>query len=71
MHAGRVSDLAYHNSLMVQIWSMLAAGNVVLAREALRIAAAGARDRHLDHLRALPRRHRLGRSTTATPGRWG
>jgi amylosucrase len=34
-HAGRVSDLAYHNSLMVQIWSMLAARNVVLAREAL------------------------------------
>ncbi len=35
MHAGRVSDLAYHNSLMVQTWSMLAARNVVLARQAL------------------------------------
>jgi amylosucrase len=34
-HAGRVSDLAYHNSLMVQIWSMLAAGNTVLARQSL------------------------------------
>lgn len=34
-HAGRVSDLAYHNSLMVQVWSMLATGNVVLARHAL------------------------------------
>ena len=34
-HAGRVSDLAYHNSLMVQTWSMLAARNVVLARQAL------------------------------------
>jgi amylosucrase len=34
-HAGRVSDLAYHNSLMVQTWSMLAAGNTVLARQAL------------------------------------
>jgi amylosucrase len=34
-HAGRVSDLAYHNSLMVQVWSMLAAGNTVLARHAL------------------------------------
>jgi amylosucrase len=34
-HTGRVSDLAYHNSLMVQVWSMLAAGNVVLARQAL------------------------------------
>lgn len=26
-HAGRVSDLAYHNSLMVQIWSALATGD--------------------------------------------
>jgi len=34
--AGRVSDLAYHNSLMVQIWSMLATGGTSLAREALR-----------------------------------
>ena len=34
-HAGRVSDLAYHNSLMVQAWSMLAAGDVRLARRAL------------------------------------
>ncbi len=34
-HVGRVSDLAYHNGLMVQIWSMLAARNVVLARQAL------------------------------------
>ncbi len=34
-HVGRVSDLAYHNSLMVQVWSMLAAGDVVLARRAL------------------------------------
>ena len=33
--AGRVSDLAYHNSLMVQVWSMLATGNTVLARQAL------------------------------------
>ncbi|WP_187366821.1 alpha-amylase family protein [Nocardioides dongxiaopingii] len=34
-HTGRVSDLAYHNSLMVQVWSMLATGDTVLAREAL------------------------------------
>jgi amylosucrase len=34
-HAGRVSDLAYHNSLMVQIWSMLAAQSAVLGRQAL------------------------------------
>jgi amylosucrase len=34
-HAGRVSDLAYHNSLMVQIWSMLATQSAVLGRQAL------------------------------------
>ena len=34
-HYGKVSDLAYHNSLMVQIWSMLAAGDVRLAARAL------------------------------------
>ena len=34
-HAGRVSDLAYHNGLMVQVWSMLASGEVALATHAL------------------------------------
>jgi amylosucrase len=34
-HHGKVSDLAYHNGLMVQMWSMLAAGDVRLATEAL------------------------------------
>ncbi len=34
-HHGRVSDLAYHNSLMVQVWSMLAAQDVRLAARAL------------------------------------
>ena len=34
-HAGKLSDLAYHNSLMVQVWSMLASRNTVLARQAL------------------------------------
>ena len=33
---GKVSDLAYHNGLMVQIWSMLAARDVRLAAHALR-----------------------------------
>ncbi len=32
---GKVSDLAYHNSLMVQVWSMLATGDVRLAAHAL------------------------------------
>lgn len=34
-HAGKVSDLAYQNSLMVQIWSILASGDTRLARQAL------------------------------------
>ena len=60
MHAGRVSDLAYHNSLMVQIWSMLARPQRRARPAGAGRAAAGAGHRHLDHLRALPRRHRLG-----------
>jgi amylosucrase len=32
---GKVSDLAYHNSLMVQIWSMLATRDAVLGSHAL------------------------------------
>ncbi len=36
VHHGKLSDLAYHNSLMVQVWSMLAARNAVLASQALR-----------------------------------
>ena len=35
-HHGKLSDLAYHNSLMVQLWSMLAARDVRLASHALR-----------------------------------
>ncbi len=34
-HHGKVSDLAYHNSLMVQLWSMLATRDVWLASRAL------------------------------------
>ena len=35
-HAGRVSDMAYHNSLMVQIWSSLASQDTRLFEVALR-----------------------------------
>ncbi|HEX8495975.1 MAG TPA: alpha-amylase family protein [Actinomycetales bacterium] len=35
-HFGKVSDLAYHNGLMVQVWSMLASREVRLAVQALR-----------------------------------
>ncbi|ADV68358.1 amylosucrase [Deinococcus maricopensis] len=34
-HYGKVSDLAYHNSLMVQIWSSLASRDVTLLERAL------------------------------------
>jgi amylosucrase len=34
-HHGKVSDLAYHNTLMVQIWSMLASRDARLAAAAL------------------------------------
>ena len=34
-YSGKVSDLAYHNSLMVQVWSMLASRDVRLAERAL------------------------------------
>ena len=34
-HAGREANLAYHNSLMVQFWSSLAAGDARLARHVL------------------------------------
>lgn len=36
-HAGRVCDIAYHNSLMVQLWSALATGSADLARRALAV----------------------------------
>ena len=41
-HHGKVSDLAYHNSLMVQVWSMLAAQDAVLGRARAAGAATGA-----------------------------
>jgi amylosucrase len=34
-HYGKVSDLAYHNGLMVQVWSMLASQDAVLGSHAL------------------------------------
>ncbi len=53
-HHGKVSDLAYHNGLMVQIWSMLASRDARLA--AARPAAARRRAEHhrLGHLCTLP-----------------
>ncbi|MDO5629007.1 MAG: alpha-amylase family protein [Mobilicoccus sp.] len=37
---GKVSDLAYHNTLMVQIWSMLATKDTTLTEQALRALPA-------------------------------
>ncbi|MFN8078022.1 MAG: alpha-amylase family protein [Kineosporiaceae bacterium] len=36
-HAGKVCDIAYHNSLMVQLWSALATGTADLAGRALAV----------------------------------
>jgi amylosucrase len=38
-HHGKVSDMAYHNSLMVQLWSSLASRDTRLMQEALRAFA--------------------------------
>ena len=59
-HAGRVSDLAYHNGLMVQVWSMLASGDVRLASHALQQVPQPPSTTAWIDLRPLPRRHRLG-----------
>ena len=58
--SGKVSDLAYHNSLMVQLWSMLAGHEVELAVHTAAGHGRRAFDDGLDHLRPRSRRHRLG-----------
>ncbi|MGO0575647.1 alpha-amylase family protein [Ornithinimicrobium panacihumi] len=51
-HHGKVSDLAYHNSLMVQVWSMLASRDSRLATHALgRFPAVPASTSWLTYLR--------------------
>ena len=60
-HHGKVSDLAYHNSLMVQIWSMLASRRRRGWRRTRSQPLPPPPTHHgVGHLRALPRRHRLG-----------
>ena len=59
-HEGKECDLAYHNVLMVLLWSALASGRVALLTQHAARDAAGAARRRLGDLRALPRRHRLG-----------
>ena len=66
-HAGRVSDLAYHNSLMVQIWSMLATGNTILARHALGALPADRRAPAPGSPTSAATTTSAGPSTTPTP----
>ena len=70
-HEGKECDLAYHNVLMVLLWSALASGRVALLTHTLRAMPPRPARRGLGHLRALPRRHRLGRSPRRTPGAVG
>ena len=59
-HEGMECDLAYHNVLMVLLWSTLATRKVGAPHADARVDAAGARRGRVADLRALPRRHRLG-----------
>ena len=59
-HHGRVSDLAYHNSLMVQFWSALATRDARLMTHVLRDLPRKPATTAWAHLHPLPRRHRLG-----------
>ena len=68
-HRGRVSDMAYHNSLMVQFWSALATRDARLMTERARRPADEARDDRLGHLHPLSRRHRLGHHRRGCGGR--
>lgn len=65
-YQGKVSDLAYHNSLMVQIWSMLATGDVRLTAHALRGCRPHRPDRPGSPTCAATTTS-AGRSTTPTP----
>ena len=60
-HAGRESQLAYHNNLMVQFWSSLASRDTRLMTHVLRNAFPRELPARLFRaLYPLPRRHRLG-----------
>ena len=59
-HEGQECDLAYHNALMVLLWSSLASRRVALLTQDAAVDAPDAAGRRLGDLRPLPRRHRLG-----------
>ena len=61
-------ELAYHNQLMVMLWSSLATKDARLATQSLRRMRPIPADDVVGHLRALPRRHRLGGQRPGRPG---
>ena len=63
-HYGKVSDLAYHNSLMVQIWSMLASRDAGLAAHALQQLATTAEHHRPGSPTCAATTTSAGRSTT-------
>ena len=63
-------DLAYDNQLMVMLWSALATRDARLAAHALRRRRPAPPADRLGHLRALPRRHRLGGVRRGRRPRW-
>ena len=64
-------ELAYHNQLMVLLWSGLATGDARLPAAALRPDAADPAHDVVGDLRARPRRHRLGDHRHRRRGRRG
>ena len=70
-HHGKVSDLAYHNSLMVQVWSMLAAPATPGSPRRRCGAAARRRRRPPGSPTSAATTTSAGPSTTATPPRSG
>ena len=68
---GPECELAYHNQLMVLLWSGLATGDARLPAAALRPHAAHPAHHVVGHLRARPRRHRLGDHRHRRGGRRG
>ena len=64
------TDIAYHNQLMVQLWSSLAAQDTRLARRSLSGLPRRPADDHVGHVRAQPRRHRMGDRRRRRGGHW-
>ena len=70
-HHGKVSDLAYHNTLMVQVWSMLASPRRPARGARAAGAAAASRPRRPGSATCAATTTSAGPSTTATPAAVG